>query len=162
MPRALAAVFCDRRSSFSSRYSPSLSETGQEVQTAAPSSPLPHPPTPQGVFRRGRSRLTPLPLAAPARMRRQDTWRGPQRRRAPDVRGSDGKTGGGGPQQAISSSVPSVVCKGTVTVWLMDSEWLATGSQELWRNHKHHMGRNYHMSGGQGTLLVASIASGNC
>lgn len=41
---------------------------------------------------------------------------------------------GGGPQQAISSSVPSVVCKGTVTVWLMDSEWFATGSQELWEN----------------------------
>lgn len=41
---------------------------------------------------------------------------------------------GGGPQQAISSSVPSVVCRGTVTVWLMDSEWFATGSQELWEN----------------------------
>lgn len=46
--------------------------------------------------------------------------------------GSEGK--GGGPQQAISSSVPSVVCRGTVTVWLMDSEWFATGSQELWEN----------------------------
>lgn len=43
---------------------------------------------------------------------------------------SEGK--GDGLQQAISSRVPSVVCKGTVTVWLMDSEWFATGSQELW------------------------------
>jgi len=39
---------------------------------------------------------------------------------------------GGGLQQAISSRVPSVVCRGTVTVWLMDSVWFATGSQELW------------------------------
>ncbi len=43
------------------------------------------------------------------------------------------KGSGGGPQQAISSKVPSVVCRGTVTVWLMDSEWFATGSQELWK-----------------------------
>lgn len=52
---------------------------------------------------------------------------------------------GGGPQQAISSSVPSVVCKGTVTVWLMDSEWFATGSQELWENQKSHMRRKHHV-----------------
>lgn len=46
--------------------------------------------------------------------------------------GNRGGGWGGGPQQAISSSVPSVACRGTVTVWLMDSEWFATGSQELW------------------------------
>lgn len=48
--------------------------------------------------------------------------------------GTEGQ-GGGGPQQAISSKVPSVVCKGTVTVWLMESEWFATGSQELWEKN---------------------------
>lgn len=69
---------------------------------------------------------------------------------------------GEGPQQAISSSVPSVVCRGTVTVWLMDSVWLATGSQELWENRKQRMRRNDHMSGGQRTLLLATVASGSC
>lgn len=55
--------------------------------------------------------------------------------------------GGGGPQQAISSSVPSAVCRGTVTVWLMDSEWFATGSQELWENKPGEQRRkiSYHM-----------------
>lgn len=51
---------------------------------------------------------------------------------------------GGGPQQAISSSVPSVVCKGTVTEWLMDSEWFATGSQELWEKPQSSHGKKIH------------------
>lgn len=69
---------------------------------------------------------------------------------------------GGGPQQAISSSVPSVVCKGTVTVWLMESEWLATGSQELWENQKSHMRKKYHMPCGaikKKRLVDASLRS---
>lgn len=44
----------------------------------------------------------------------------------------DGHCGGRG-QQAISSSVPSGACRGTVTVWLRLSEWFGTGSQVLCR-----------------------------
>lgn len=36
-------------------------------------------------------------------------------------------------QQAISSRVPRVVWRGTLTVWLMVSEWFTTGSHVLWR-----------------------------
>ena len=35
------------------------------------------------------------------------------------------------PQQAISSRLARVVCRGTLTVWLIDSEWFGSGSQEL-------------------------------
>lgn len=50
-------------------------------------------------------------------------WRGP----APP-----GGAEGNGAQQAISSRVPRVVCRGTLTVWLIDSEWFTTGSHVLW------------------------------
>jgi len=38
---------------------------------------------------------------------------------------------GNSAQQAISSRVPRVVCRGTLTVWLIDSEWFTTGSHVL-------------------------------
>lgn len=133
---ALAAVFCvqsRQRRSASPLLRSSLSERARKSRQQLPN---PHSGIGQGAVTEcgTRSRLSPLPQDA---LTEHVAWPS-----GGDLRVCVVLTvNRGGPQQAISSSVPRVVCKGTLTVWLMDSEWFATGSQELWENRKAHVRR---------------------